>query len=1041
MNLSAPFIRRPVATTLLSLGIILLGVVAYGLLPVAPLPQVDLPTIAVQASLPGASPDTIASSVATPLERTLGRIAGITEMTSSSSLGSTRVIVQFDLSRSINGAARDVQAAINAARALLPANLPGNPTYRKINPGDAPILIIALTSPTKSRGQLYDAASTILAQKISQVEGVGQVNVGGSSLPAVRVEINPTALAATGVSLEQVRGALNTANANRPKGSIEAGDKRWQIYANDQARVAAEFRALVVAYRNGNPVRLADVATVTDSVQDTRNAGQSNGKPSVVLVITRQAGANIIATIDRVRALMPVLRASVPADINLDIVIDRSPTIRAGLRDIERTLAISILLVVLVVFIFLHSPRATLIPAVTIPVSLCGTFCVMWACGYSLDTLSLMAITVATGFVVDDAIVVVENVMRYREQGYSPVQAAFRGAREVGFTVVSISVSLVAVFIPLLFFGGVVGRFFREFSVTLSAAVLVSMVVSLTLTPMMCARVLRDERRDAGSDGRPAAWYLRFGAVADGVFKRVHAFYARTLRWSLDHGVLMMIGLGVTVALNVFLFVIVPKGFFPQQDVGRMFGGIQADQSISFQLMQKKFSQFIQLVQSDPAVENVVGFTGGGQVNTASVFLSLKPLSSGRASIDQILARMRPKFGQVAGATLYLQPVSDVRIGGRPSNATYQYTLQAESIGDLSVWEPKIRAAMTAIPDLVDVNTDQQDRGLDLYLTVARDTAERYGITAADIDNALNDSFGQNQVSVIYYPLNQYHVVMEVDPAFAQDPSALDRVYLPGANGAQVPLSQVVRVARDNKALAVNHQGPFPAATISFNLRPGASLGTAAKEIDEAMARIGVPKSVRGSFAGTAQAFQSSLASLPFTILAAFATLYIVLGILYESYIHPVTILSTLPSAGLGALLALLATRTELSLIAFIGLILLIGIVKKNAILMVDFALVAERSGLPPKEAIYQACLLRFRPILMTTMAAMFGAVPLAIGRGDGAEFRNPLGIAVIGGLMVSQVLTLYTTPLVYLYLDRFSLWLRGRRHSRARFQGSEVIA
>jgi multidrug efflux pump len=1015
MNLSAPFIERPVATTLLTLGIALTGAVAFNLLPVSPLPQVDFPTIAVRASLPGASPETMAATVATPLERALGRIAGVTEMTSSSSLGSTGITIQFDLDRDIDGAARDVMASINAARSLLPTGLPSNPTYRKVNPADAPIMVLALTSNSMTRVQMYDAASTILAQKLSQVDGVGQVSVGGSSLPAVRVELNPAALNKYGIGTEDVRNAISTTNANRPKGVVEDGDRHWQIGANDQAKTAAEYLPLIIAYRDGTPVRLSDLAEVKDSEQDLRNAGSANGRPSVLLTIYRQPGANIIATVERIKALLPLLRASIPSAIDVWIALDRTPTIRASLREVEKTLAISTGLVIMVVFLFLRNGRAALIPSVAVPVSLIGTFGVMYLCNYSLDHLSLMALTIATGFVVDDAIVVLENISRHIEEGVPPREAALLGAREVSFTVLSMSVSLIAVFIPILLMGGIVGRLFREFAVTLSVAILISMVISLTTTPMMCARLLRRE---------PERKHGRLHQASERAFEGMLRVYKRTLGWSLRHSWLMIVVLLATVCLNVYLYVIVPKGFFPQQDTGRLTGYIQADQSISFQAMQKKLADFIEIVRADPAVENVIGSTGGGQRNSGAMFIQLKPLKERKLSIDLVMARLRGQLAKEPGANLYLQPVQDIRIGGRQSNALYQYTIQADDLSELRAWEPRIRRALSELPELVDVNTDQQDKGLQTSLIIDRDSASRLGVTPNLIDSTLNDLFGQRQVSTIYNPLNQYRVVMEAAPEYWQSPEILKDVYVSTSSGSQVPLSAFARYGPTNTPLAVNHQGQFAASTISFNLPPGVSLSEATRAVAYELDRIGVPISIHGSFQGTARAFQSSLDSQPWLILTALLTVYIVLGILYESYVHPITILSTLPSAGVGALLALLICRTEFSIIALIGVILLIGIVKKNAIMMIDFALEAERArGLRPEEAIFQACLLRFRPIMMTTMAALFGAIPLAIGTGDGAELRQPLGISIVGGLIVSQMLTLYTTPAVYIYLDRFGSW------------------
>ncbi len=1024
MNISAPFIARPVATTLLTLGIALAGAIAFRLLPVSPLPQVDFPTIAVSARLPGASPETMAATVATPLERALGRIAGITEITSSSTLGSTRVILQFDLSRDINGAAREVQAAINAARTLLPSGLPNNPTYHKVNPADAPIMILSLTSETMSRGQMYDAASTILEQKLSQVQGIGQVHVGGSSLPAVRVELNPAALNKYGIGFEDVRLAIVATNANRPKGAVEGGGRHWQILANDQAKKAAEYLPLIVAYRKGAAVRITDVGEVVDSVQDLRHDGSANGRPAVMLILYRQPNANIIETVDRVRALLPVLAASIPSAIDLQVAMDRTPTIRASLRDVERTLMISIALVIMVVFLFLRNWRATLIPSVAVPVSLLGTFGVMYLFGYSLNNLSLMALIVATGFVVDDAIVVLENVSRHIEAGMPPLQAARQGSREVGFTVLSMSLSLIAVFIPILLMGGIVGRLFREFAVVLSVAILISLLVSLTTTPMMCARLLRPERdRQHG----------RLYRASERVFAATLRGYEVTLRWALRHGPLVLVLLAGTICLNVYLYIIVPKGFFPQQDTGRLVGNIQADQSISFQAMRQKLAAFVEIVRADPAVENVTAFTGGGQRNRGSMFVTLKPIAERNLSADRVIARLRGKLAREPGASLFLVPVQDIRVGGRQASAQYQFTLRADDLEELRVWEPRVRRALSQLPELVDVNTDQEDKGLQTTLVIDRDTAAKLGITPRMIDTTLNNAFGQRQVSTIYHPLNQYRVVMEAAPEFWQSPETLKNVYVSAPGGAQVPLSAFSRYELTNTPLGVNHQGQFAASTISFNLPPGVALSEATQAVKQELDRIGMPTNVHGAFQGTARAFQASLDTQPWLILAALVAVYLVLGILYESFVHPITILSTLPSAGVGALLALMLFQTEFSIIALIGVILLIGIVKKNAIMMIDFALATERKhGKSPEAAIFEACLLRFRPIMMTTMAALFGAVPLVLGFGDGAELRRPLGIAIVGGLVMSQLLTLYTTPVVYLYLDRFGLWCQRMRPRNA---------
>ncbi|BDV42971.1 multidrug resistance protein MdtC [Geotalea uraniireducens] len=1031
MNISAPFIKRPVATTLLTLGLVLAGVIAFRLLPVSPLPQVDFPTISVSAGLPGADPETMSTSVAAPLERQFARIAGVTEMTSTSYRGTTSITLQFELNRDIDGAARDVQAAINAARGDLPSNLPSNPTYRKINPSDAPIMILALTSDTMSKPQMYDAASSILQQRLSQVKGVGQVFVGGSSLPAVRVEANPLVLSKYGISLEELRGALAATNVNRPKGEIASGDRRWQIRTNDQFHTAAEYLPLVIRYRAGTAVKLADVADVRDSVEDVRSTGLVNGQPAVMVILFRQPGANIIETVDSVRALLPQLAAALPGAIKLSVVLDRTPPIRGSLRDVEFSLLASGILVILVVFWFLRNIRATLIPAVAVTVSIVGTFAVMYLMGYSLDNLSLMALTIATGFVVDDAIVVLENVTRYREMGQSPFRAAMAGSKEIAFTVLSMSLSLVAVFIPILLMGGMVGRLFREFAVVLSTAIVVSLLISLTATPMMCATLLRpEEKKQHGHLYR----------ISEAMFTRMHALYDRTLAWALAHSRIM---LGITLAtlgLNVLLFWFIPKGFFPEQDTGRIMGRIQAAQDISFQGMAQKLATIVTIIKSDPDVEYVTAFTGGGggggsTTNSGRMFIALKPFETRTSTANDVINRLRKKLRLVPGAPAFLTPVQDLRVGGRISNALYQYTLQGANLDELNSWSQRVLQKLRTLPQLVDLNSDQQNRGLQAELVIDRPTASRLGISPQLLDNTLYDAFGQRQVAISYTLLNQYHVVMEVAPPFWQNPETLRDIYLPTASGAPVPLSTFTHYAPTATSLAVNHQGQFPSITLSFNLAPGVALGDAVKAIETATRQLGMPATIRGSFQGTAQAFQASLKNQPLLILAALVTVYIVLGMLYESYVHPITILSTLPSAGVGAVLALLLFRFDLSLIAIIGVILLIGIVKKNGIMMVDFAIAAERNeGKSPEAAIYEACLLRFRPIMMTTMAALFGALPLALGTGVGSELRRPLGISIVGGLLFSQLMTLYTTPVIYLYMDRLRLWverLRGRGNSR----------
>ena len=1027
MNVSAPFIHRPVATTLLTAAVALAGAVAYVSLPVSPLPQVDFPTISVGASLPGASAEIMASSVATPLERQFGHIAGVSEMTSSSGLGSTNITIQFDLSRDIDGAARDVEAAINAARSYLPANLPGNPTYRKVNPADAPIMILGLTSDKYGPDKLYDEASTVMEQKISQIQGVGQVNAGGGALPSVRVEVNPNKLAGYGMTMANIQSILSLQNSNLARGQITDGDRSADIVVNGQISHAADYQPLIIGSHNGTAVRLSDVADVVDSTQNLRAAGYLNGKRAVNLVIFRQPGANIIDTVNRIYAQIPSLKATIPQGIDVTVVLDRTTTIRASVSDVDRTLVLSVFLVIGVVFVFLRNGRATLIPAVAVPVSLIGTFAVMYFLGYSLDNLSLMALTISTGFVVDDAIVVMENITRHLEGGMEPFEAALLGAREIGFTVMSISISLIAVFIPLLLMGGIVGRLFREFAVTLSTAIIVSMCISLTTTPMMCAYLLKDNKN---------VKHGRIFTATERGFESVLNGYRRSLHWALDNSALMLIVLALTIALNVVIVFHIPKGFFPQQDTGALGGNARGPQDASFPVMNASLQVIQGVIQKDPAVQNVIGFTGGGgATNTANFFIALKPLAQRKVSAAAVIDRLRPQLNRLPVASAFLQAQQDLRIGGRSSNALYQYTIQADTLADLQTWGPKLLAAMKKIPGLQDVSSDQQTGGLDENVTFDRVTAARLGQTASSIDSALYGSFGQSEVSLIYTQLNQYYVILEVAPQYWASPDGLKTVNFHNANASSTTAMGNTSLASFSKAhagvtpLALNHTGMFPSVTVSFNLAAGLSLSDAVKAVDEVQQQLGTPSTVHGFFAGTLQAYQDSLSTEPYLVLTALLAVYIVLGVLYESLIHPLTIISTLPSASVGAMLALMLFHQDLNVISIIGIVLLIGIVKKNAIMMIDFALQAEREqGMDTKEAIFEACMLRFRPILMTTMAALFGALPLAFGKGTGSELRQPLGITIVGGLIVSQMLTLYTTPVVYLALDRLRIRVAGKQ-------------
>ncbi len=1027
MNISAPFIHRPVATTLLTVAIAIAGAIAFNVLPVSPLPQVDFPTISVAASLPGGSAEIMASSVATPLERQFGHIAGVTEMTSASSLGTTSITIQFDLSRNIDGAARDVEAAINAARTYLPANLPANPTYRKVNPADAPIMILGLTSDKYGPDKLYDEASTVIQQKLSQIQGVGQVSPGGGALPSVRIEVNPTKLASFGMAMSDVQAVVSLQNSNLAKGQITNGVFSADIVDNDQISHAEDYKPIVIGYNNGSAVRLSDVADVVDSTQNIRTAGYLNGKRAVVLIIFRQPGANIIDTVDRIRAELPSVVASIPKGIDTTIVLDRTTTIRASVSDVERTLMLSIALVIVVVFIFLRNGRATLIPAVAVPVSLIGTFAVMYLFGYSIDNLSLMALTISTGFVVDDAIVVMENITRHLEDGMKPFAAALRGAKEIGFTVVSITISLIAVFIPLLLMGGIVGRLFREFAVTLSTAIFVSMAISLTTTPMMCAYLLRDEH--AQKHGRVYMATERF-------FDWILSLYRRSLHWVLENPGLTLTVLLLTIALNVVLVIRIPKGFFPQQDTGSLAGGVQGPQDSSFPVMNESIIQLGNVIKSDPAVQNVIAFTGGqGTSNSGNIFVALKPLNIRKIGAPDIINRLRPKLNRLPVASAFLQASQDLRIGGRSSNALYQYTIQADNLTDLNTWGPKLLTEMKRLPGLQDVNTDQQNGGLDELLNYDRVTAARLGQTAQSLDQGLYSAFGQSEVSIIYTQLNQYYVVLEVAPEYWQTPAGLNNIYFHPTGTSSVtatgnvPLATMTKNKTNTIPLAINHTGLFPSVTVSFNLAPGVSLSDATLAITQMQQRLGTPTTVHGFFAGTLLAYQQSLGTEPLLILTALLAVYIVLGVLYESLVHPLTILSTLPSASVGAMLALMLFKVDLNVISIIGIVLLIGIVKKNAIMMIDFALQAEREGgMNTEDAIFEACMLRFRPILMTTMAALFGALPLAFGTGTGSELRRPLGITIVGGLIVSQLLTLYTTPVVYLTLDRLRLRALGKK-------------